>query len=104
MAEMFASRTRDEWCAVLEGSDACFAPVLSPEEAARHPHNAARANYVELDGVLQAAPAPRFSATPSGPVGPVPRVGEGGRDVLYKAGISAEEVGRLQERGVIRLT
>ena len=63
-AELFASRTRDEWCALLEGSDACFAPVLELEEAAQHPHLQARGVYRTVDGVLHVAPAPRFSRTP----------------------------------------
>ena len=58
------SRTRAEWEACLAGSDACWAPVLAPDEAARHPHLASRQSYVERGGVLQAAPAPRFAATP----------------------------------------
>lgn len=66
-------RSRDEWCKLLEGTDACFAPVLDPDEAARHPHMAARGVYQEIDGVLQAAPAPRFSATPAADPGPIPR-------------------------------
>ncbi|WPC67961.1 CaiB/BaiF CoA-transferase family protein [Rhodoferax ferrireducens] len=65
LAQVFRSRTRDEWCALLEGSDACFAPVLDWDEAPRHPHNAARATFLELDGVLQPAPAPRFDRTPA---------------------------------------
>lgn len=64
LAQLFRQRTRDEWCALLEGSDACFAPVLGMTEAAGHPHNRARANMLEIDGVLQPAPAPRFSRTP----------------------------------------
>ncbi|MGH4013467.1 MAG: CaiB/BaiF CoA transferase family protein [Pseudonocardiaceae bacterium] len=64
--EMFAGRTRDEWVAVFEGSDACVAPVLSFSEVPTHPHIAARGTVVELDGVPQAAPAPRFSRTPTG--------------------------------------
>lgn len=69
----FRTRTRDEWCAALEGTDACFAPVLSFEEAPRHPHLAARGTFVQVDGVTQAAPAPRFSATPtSRPTPPEP--------------------------------
>ena len=61
----FAQRSRDDWCAVLEGSDACFAPVLSAREAPRHPHNQARRGFIDLDGITQPAPAPRFSATPA---------------------------------------
>jgi alpha-methylacyl-CoA racemase len=102
MAALIRTRTRDEWCAVLEGSDACFAPVLSPEEAAVHPHNALRGTYTELDGVVQAAPAPRFSRTPpeiAGPPGPP------GRDTdaaLLDFGFSAEELEQLRAAGAIR--
>ena len=63
-AEMFRSRTRAEWVRLLEGTDACFAPVLDWHEAPRHPHNAARGTFMELGGVVQPAPAPRFSVTP----------------------------------------
>ena len=63
-AALFATRTRDAWCALLEGTDSCFAPVLDMDEAPRHPHNAARQTFVDVDGVTQPAPAPRFSRTP----------------------------------------
>jgi alpha-methylacyl-CoA racemase len=63
LADVFRTRTRDEWCEVLEGSDACFAPVLDWDEAPTHPHNQARGTFVTLDGVVQPAPAPRFSRT-----------------------------------------
>ena len=65
LAQIFLTRTRAEWCALLEGSDACFAPVLDWDEAPRHPHNQARQAFVTVDGVLQPAPAPRFSHTPA---------------------------------------
>lgn len=65
-AQLFAQRTRDEWCALLEGADACFAPVLELEEARQHPHMASRGTYQQIDGVLHSAPAPRFSRTASG--------------------------------------
>jgi alpha-methylacyl-CoA racemase len=65
MADIFRTRTRDEWCAILEGTDACFAPVLDWNEAPQHAHNLARASFVTVDGVTQPAPAPRFSRTPS---------------------------------------
>ena len=65
LAQVFRTRTRDEWCTLLEGSDACFAPVLDWDEAPRHRHNATRATFVELDGVVQPAPAPRFDRTPA---------------------------------------
>lgn len=71
-AALFATRSRAQWCALLEGTDVCFAPVLDPREAAVHPHMAARGVYREVDGVFQAAPAPRFSGTPAREIGPVP--------------------------------
>lgn len=67
LAEVFLTRTRDEWCSLLEGTDACFAPVLDYEEAPHHPHLQARGTFVEVDGVMHPAPAPRFSRTPSVP-------------------------------------
>jgi alpha-methylacyl-CoA racemase len=63
LAAIFASRTRDEWCAVMEGTDICFAPVLTMGEAPAHPHNAARGTFIEVDGLSQPAPAPRYSVT-----------------------------------------
>jgi alpha-methylacyl-CoA racemase len=65
LADVFKTRTRDEWCAVLEGTDACFAPVLDWDEAPAHPHNQARQTFVTVDGVVQPAPAPRLSRTPA---------------------------------------
>ncbi len=64
MMAVFKTKTRDEWCALMEGSDVCFAPVLSMSEAPHHAHNVERQTFIELDGVMQPAPAPRFSATP----------------------------------------
>ncbi len=81
-ATLFASRSRAEWCALLEGTDACFAPVLSPDEAADHPHLRARGVYTREGGVLQPNPAPRFSATPAGAPGPIPRRGQHNDAVL----------------------
>lgn len=65
LVEIFATKTRDEWCAIMEYTDICFAPVLNMEEAPQNPHNVARKTFVEVEGVVQPAPAPRFSATPS---------------------------------------
>ncbi|MGH3169714.1 MAG: CaiB/BaiF CoA transferase family protein [Trebonia sp.] len=86
IAARFASRTREEWTAVFEGTDACVSPVLSMTEAARHPHLAARGTYVTSGGVLQPAPAPRFSSGPLAP-GRIPRPGEHTREVLAELGI-----------------
>jgi alpha-methylacyl-CoA racemase len=65
LAEIFRTKTRDQWCGIMEGTDVCFAPVLSIAEAPLHPHMAARKTFVERNGVTQPAPAPRFSRTPS---------------------------------------
>ncbi|MEJ8858782.1 CaiB/BaiF CoA-transferase family protein [Variovorax robiniae] len=80
---VFATRTRDEWEKVFEGSDACIAPVLSPEEAARHPHNVARETYFEREGFLQAVPSPRFDDRVCVP-GPIPRHGQHTDEILAK--------------------
>ncbi|SCU76741.1 Alpha-methylacyl-CoA racemase [Cupriavidus necator] len=82
LAALIATRTRDAWCTLLEGTDACFAPVLNPDEAAAHPHLVARGVYTEIDGVLQANPAPRFSGTPAARPGKVPQRGEHTASVL----------------------
>ena len=94
--------SRDEWCSRLEGSDACFAPVLSMQEAPGHRHAQARQSFVELDGVVQPAPAPRFVRTPSGPPRPAPRLGEHTTQVLAEAGFSSEEIEALMGSGVAR--
>jgi alpha-methylacyl-CoA racemase len=101
LAEVFATRTRDEWCRELEGSDACCAPVLDWDEAPRHPHNRARETFVELDGVVQPAPAPRFSRTPAGlPSAPVP-AGHDSDAVLRDWGVATERVAQLRATGAI---
>ncbi|WP_326536552.1 CaiB/BaiF CoA transferase family protein [Pseudorhodoferax sp.] len=96
LARLFAEHDRAHWCAVLDGSDACWAPVLRPDEAAEHPHLAARGTYLRVDGVLQAAPAPRFGATPSPPVAAVPRRGAHTEAVLAGLGLSPREIAGLQ--------
>lgn len=68
LTALFLSKTRDEWCAIMEHTDICFAPVLSLKEAPQHPHNKERGTFIEVDGILQPAPAPRFSETPAPPV------------------------------------
>ena len=99
--ELFRTRTRAEWCALLEGTDVCFAPVLSFPEAQAHPHNRARQAYIEVDGVAQPAPAPRFSATPAEVREPAATIGEHGRALLEDAGYSAEEITALAAAGVV---
>ncbi|ANT54889.1 CaiB/BaiF CoA transferase family protein [Mesorhizobium amorphae] len=94
LAEHFKTKTRAEWTALLEGTDSCFAPVLSPEEAASHPQVIARGIYKRIDNVLQAAPAPRFSLTPSPELGSVPPRGAHTEEILAELGL-----GRSSARG-----
>jgi len=76
VTDVFRSKPSAHWCALLEGTDVCFAPVLTLEEAARNPHNAARGTFFERDGALQPSPAPRFSRTVPVQPGPAPYIGE----------------------------
>jgi alpha-methylacyl-CoA racemase len=99
-AQAFKQKTRDEWCTVFEGSDACFAPVLSFSEARHHPHNVARQGYVTSAGVPQPAPAPRFSATPAEVRREPPERGAGGRAALADWGFSEADLARLRAVGV----
>ncbi|HYW92793.1 MAG TPA: CaiB/BaiF CoA-transferase family protein [Gammaproteobacteria bacterium] len=101
LAEVIASKTRDEWCELMEGSDVCFAPVLDLDEAPRHPHNRARRAFVELDGVTQPAPAPRFSRTRPEIQGGPPKVGQHTREVLGDWGFDGSAIERLQRAGAI---
>lgn len=99
-AQVFATRTREQWCEILEGSDACFAPVLSPAEALQHPHNQARETFVKLAGVTQPAPAPRFSRTPSQIQQPPAEPGSGNAELL-QWGISEQRIRDLCEQGAL---
>ncbi len=101
LAAVFATRTRAEWDAVLEGTDACYAPVLNLREAAGHPHSQARGGYAEVEGVLQPQPAPRFSRTPSTLRSAAPRPGADSLKVLVDWGFGEEDVARMQAAGVI---
>lgn len=82
IAERIAQKTRAQWCELFEGTDACFAPVLDLDEAPRHAHNRARGSFVEIDGIVQPAPAPRFDRTPGRVGAPPPRPGEHTADIL----------------------
>ena len=101
LQQVFLTRTQAEWCEIMEGTDVCFAPVLSIFEAPDHPHNKARNTFLEVDGVMQQAPAPRFSRT-------TPEVSHGARipgqdtlSVLVDHGFSADEIDALRSDGVI---
>lgn len=101
LAAVFKTRTRDEWCAELEGTDACFAPVLTLAEAQQHPHQVARASFAEGTPMPEPAPAPRLSRTPGRP-GPSPRWQGADTDtVLAESGFSAEEIAGLRSGGAI---
>ncbi len=99
--EGFASRTRDEWAAVFEGTDACVTPVLSLREAPAHPHLAARGTFVEQDGLPLPGPAPRFSRTPGAVHGTPRRPGADTRTVLVDWGFSGDEVEKLLAAGAV---
>ncbi len=98
---VFKTKTRDQWCAIMEGSEVCFAPVLTMIEAPQHPHNRHRGTFVEVDGVVQPAPAPRFSRTPSKIQRPPARPGEHTEEGLRAWGFSASELEQLRSSGAI---
>ncbi|MDY6934022.1 MAG: CaiB/BaiF CoA-transferase family protein [Spirochaetota bacterium] len=101
LIRVFKNKTRDEWCELMEGTDVCFAPVLSLSEALNHPHNKARKTHVEVDGIMQQAPAPRFSRT-------VPEircnsrnVGQDTIEILTECGYTQNEITELKEKGTV---
>lgn len=101
LAGLFRTRTRDEWCALLEGSDACFAPVLSMTEAPHHPHNLARGTFVDSGGTIQPAPAPRFDRTPSRLPPSAPGIGQDSVELLLGLGHEREDIEALCNAGVV---
>ncbi len=100
-AAVFRTKTRDEWCEIMEGTDVCFAPVLSFQEAPHHPHNKARGSFVDVDGVLQPAAAPRFSRTPASVKGGPPAFGAQTDEVLSTWGFSDAEIEELHAANAI---
>ncbi len=101
LAAIFKTKTRDEWCAVMEHTDVCFAPVLSMVEAPAHPHNVHRQTFVEVDGVTQPAPAPRFSRTPGEIQRPPAHPGQHTDEALADWGMPAERIAALRDDGAI---
>jgi alpha-methylacyl-CoA racemase len=99
---IFLAKTRDEWCAIMENTDICFAPVLTLTEAHQYHHNSERAAFVECEGQLQPAPAPRFQRTPSSIKGPAPAPGQHTEQAMAAWGISAAELASLKAAGAIR--
>ncbi len=101
IAALFRTKTRDEWCRIMEGSDVCFAPVLTMDEAPHHPHNRHRGTFIEAGGVVQPGPAPRFSRTPSAIQRPPARPGEHTEEALRDWGFAASDLDRLRACGAI---
>jgi alpha-methylacyl-CoA racemase len=102
IAELFKTKTCDEWCELMEMTDVCFAPVLTMSEAAQHPHNVERETFIELGGIVQPAPAPRFSRTTSEVTQLPAHAGQHTREVLADWGVDAARIGQLIESGAVR--
>jgi len=101
LAAVIRTKTCDEWCALMDATDVCFAPVLTLEEAPSHPHNAARQTFVTIEGVPQPAPAPRFSGTPGAIQSPPPAIGAHNESALKDWGFTAAEIATLQGVGAL---
>jgi len=98
---LFKTRSRDQWCKLLEGTDVCFAPVLDLKEASQHPHNKARGTYVDFEGVIQPAPAPRFSRTPSAIPSAAALAGEHSEQILQDWGFDTAQIAELKTLAAI---
>jgi len=101
LTKVFLGKTRDEWCEIMEGTDVCFAPVLAPSEAPDHPHNVTRNTFVEVAGIRQPGPAPRFSRTPGSISRPPSHAGQHTDEVLSDWGFEESEVAELRAAGAI---
>ena len=101
LAHVIAQKTQAEWCEIMDATDVCFAPVLDLDAAPKHPHNVARQTFVELGGVVQPAPAPRFSATPGEIQGPPPAIGAHDREALADWGFSPAAIDELKAAGAL---
>jgi len=101
ITKIFLNKTRDEWCDLMEGTDVCFAPVLDMSEAPKHPHNIERKTFIDLEGVTQPAPAPRFSRTEPEVVSSPSIVGEHTNEVLSSIGLSDEDISSLKTSGAV---
>jgi alpha-methylacyl-CoA racemase len=101
LAEIIGSKTRDEWDEIMAASDVCYAPVLSLSEAPGHPHNVARSTFTEVAGVVQPAPAPRFSRSEVQIKGPPAHAGQHTDEVLAECGLSTERIAELKDSGAV---
>ena len=102
IGDAIKEKTRSEWEELMEGTDVCFAPVLSMDEAYRHPHNKERSTFIEIAGVMQPAPAPRFSRTPASVSSPPPHAGQHTEEVLAGLGLTKDEILMLREQNIIK--
>jgi alpha-methylacyl-CoA racemase len=101
LAGIFRTKTRDEWCEIMEGTDVCFAPVLTIPEAVAHPHNVHRGTFVEVAGIPQPGPAPRFSRTEAAIARPPAHAGQHTDEILAGAGFDADRIAKLRETGAV---
>jgi alpha-methylacyl-CoA racemase len=101
LQDVLRTKTQADWCAIMDATDICFAPVLDLDEAPKHAHNVARETFVTVEGVVQPAPAPRFSATPGAIQGPPPKIGAHNDEALTDWGFTAAEVAALKEKGAL---
>ncbi|MEQ1687547.1 MAG: CaiB/BaiF CoA-transferase family protein [Sphingopyxis sp.] len=102
MTALFKTRTRDQWCEIMEMTDICFAPVLSMDEAPRHPHNVARQTFIDVGGTIMPAPAPRYSATVTDHPAPAPAPGADGEALLAEIGYDATAIDAARNSGALR--
>jgi alpha-methylacyl-CoA racemase len=102
IAAVFKTKTRDEWNAIMEHTDVCYAPVLSLDEAHLHPHNVERGTFKTINGVLQPGPAPRYSRTQAEIQGPAAHAGQHTDDVLASFGFDSSEITKLREAGAVK--
>jgi alpha-methylacyl-CoA racemase len=101
-AKIFKQKTRAEWVAIMQQTDICFAPVLRMSEAIGHEHNRHRDSFIEVDGIAQPAPAPRFAGTPTRVQSPPAYAGENTDEVLKDWGFSANEIAGLHQAGAVK--
>jgi alpha-methylacyl-CoA racemase len=102
LGEVFATKTRAQWCELMEHTDVCFAPVLTMSEAAAHPHNVARSTFVDVGGAVQPAPAPRFSRTATTIERPPAHAGQHSREILADWGVPTDRIEALIESSAVR--
>ena len=102
LGAIFKTKTRDEWSEIMEGTDVCFAPVLSMDEATRHPHNVERGTFLTLNGIVQPAPAPRFSVTPGEVQRPPAHAGQHTDEILEDwLGLDSDSIAELRSTGAV---